>query len=892
MKKVMCLAMILLMVLGLSTSLLAADPNARTISIYKNEGASITMTKGTAKQFAAQEGLKLFDGYTVATGKDSYSYLKMDEDSLLKMNEKSEIAVSKLSGNKLSVAVRSGGIAVNAAAQKPGDTLEIRAGNSALAIRGTIFTAEYIETDEFETDGFEFVFIITMLTGQGEVDGKQLKAGQTMYVYDKTINRIHEIRETRIDSSMSLFTLQTIWEFREEILAAGTFTEQEINRIPALIEQKKNQPRPADIVITNDVNYYEQPTASGGGGGGSAPPPPTGSASLYFGGGATGTPYATVHDAYVAAQAPGGAGSTITVTGAATIDAGDTISVGGTDNLASLTVGSTATLAISGILDVGPGGTLTNDGNITISGTGSASELNARNGGQVINNGTITNSSNTITIEDGMFINHGTLNNTASPQGQIVLQGTSSALLDNQGVFNNAGIIDSINMLASFSNSATFSNSGTFNNSGMPVNNWGAGTTANSGTITGNFYNSATFDNTGSVIVPVGYTFENSGSFNNQAGGNIFNSGDFNNQAGDLSNNGAFENLAGATFHNNNGTLINNGAFGNQAAGIFDNTNGIFTNSGSFGNQTGGTFDNTNGTISGNGDILLEPGSNVLGLDFSEEESGLGGDDLDTVAYVWNPHAIVTYEGVGFIKVVQSVGAFTAARFTLLHGTDTTYYWGIQGALKNAVAGDIIEAFSLEGYGQEYEAYAAYINDDYETVPGLDLSGSAPPPPTIVIPAGVTLKLTDGIPFGVSDQYGDFVLINHGEIDVNYAGLVFLDSTVVNEASGVISLVDSMFETIYCDFTNKGKIVIKPNEDYFTSVDSVDSDWKGDVGASIEFSNDFGPGSAWHNPTTCKFYDSAKTEILPNGNESIFAGKIIAWDADAGGAGVAGWLEQ
>ena len=208
---------------------------ARTISIFKTEGVQVIMTKGDAKQFAALEGLRLFNGYTVATGGKSYCSLRMDKDSLVKMNEISEIEVQELARNKLSVSLLSGAIAVNAAQQKPDNAMEIRAGNSAIAIRGTIFTAAYIKTSDVES-----MFIVAMLEGEVEVDGIFLKAGQTMYVYDDGISITHEIIDASIDESLSLFTLETIWEYQEEILAAGTYAEDEIEMVPGLIEDKMN----------------------------------------------------------------------------------------------------------------------------------------------------------------------------------------------------------------------------------------------------------------------------------------------------------------------------------------------------------------------------------------------------------------------------------------------------------------------------------------------------------------------------------------------------------------------------------------------------------------------------------------------------------------------------
>ena len=68
----------------------------------------------------------------------------------------------------------------------------------------------------------------------------------------------------------------------------------------------------------------------------------------------------------------------------------------------------------------------------------------------------------------------------------------------------------------------------------------------------------------------------------------------------------------------------------------------------------------------------------------------------------------------------------------------------------------------------------------------------------------------------------------------------------------------------------------------------------GSDGATIEIAADFGPGSTWRTPATCKFYDTLGMEIDPFGgigDASAMAGKSFAWDEDADGVGTAGWRQ-
>lgn len=263
MRKLLCVLMSIALIICVPLSVAAADPDARTITILKNEGTDIKMTKGTEREFAAKEGVRLSDGYTVQTGSDSYSHLKLDEKSIVKLDQKSKVQISRASKTKLSISVLSGAISVDADKQKDGDALEVRAGNSALAVRGTLFTTEYIPSGEF---------VISMLTGSGEVDGNILVAGSTMFVYDVKENKLHEIKEIKIDGSLSLFTLQTIMANKDELVAGGVFAEEDFTGLPEMIEEKKAEieaEAEAPVIDPNEgKTYYTGSAITGGNGGG------------------------------------------------------------------------------------------------------------------------------------------------------------------------------------------------------------------------------------------------------------------------------------------------------------------------------------------------------------------------------------------------------------------------------------------------------------------------------------------------------------------------------------------------------------------------------------------------------------------------------------------------
>ena len=843
--RILLLILMLASMIGASLPVFAADPNARVVSIFRTEGDSVDMTKGTSKQFAARAGLKLFDGYTVTTGKASYCYLQLDEASLAKMDEKSEVGIAKLSNTKLSVSLKSGGLAVDAATQKEGDVLEVRAGNSALAIRGTFFTMEYVEPDEFEV-------IITMLEGESEVDGYPLKAGETMVVFDKTIDRHHEIRRAVIDDAMSLFTLETIWEFRGKLLAAGIFTQEEIDLIPALIAQKKAQPVSADIVINYVQQYYETPM--GGGGGGSGVVSITNTALLYLGGSATGIPYPTVYGAYLGATVPG---SSITVTGAGTIGMGQTVVVGGASNVSALIVDTGATLTIAG-------------------GTGSTSaNLTINNGGRVINNGTITNSSNTIDINEGTLQNNGTLNNTAVPLGQIILRGASTALLDNLGTFNNAGLLDSLTGSSTFSNAATFSNTGTFNNAGTANNQ---GSTTNAGAIVnqGSFNNSAALANSGSFVTTSGGRIDNIGGSISGAGSIVLEQG---------------ADCSGLDFPSGEGTGYESGA---NLIRVWD--------------PYWQSFINAKFRIIRDGAPDSYYASLVTAVDAARH-----GDTIELFLANMGDYESYYYEGypeeTGYTPQERPNKICIPAGVTLVI-EDGSFI--IYNPIRSEDPDDVLVFInrgsmritrSIFDLGDASSGRVQFINRGE-----IEISGSNDGQTKLFLLQENSQFLNYG-DMRVDSLYiwWGASLVNFGTFTVDCAAgcrvYMFADerddaisNTIFNEAGGLFTFRSGEFSVynIANRFVNRGMLVIEAMTSVIKGYKDLlhDYDAKGrfllegdEAGATVSI----GVGADFTDWDISNFYDTGEVAFT---NPAALQRKTFVWDEDAGGSGVAGWKEQ
>jgi len=280
-KKYFAFLLAIIVLVNLFPLSFAVDPSAQQVSIFKIEGGGVKMTKGTAKEFNARAGLRLYDGYTVKTPDKSNAWLKLDEASLLKMDGKTEVGVSKASRNKLTVSVKNGSAAVDANL-KSGNEIDVQVGNTTLAVRGTFFVVEYL--------GGKHV-IYTMLKGSGIINGKHhLGAGQSMTAHDEGTmpDQDFTIRNTELEHYSS-FVLQTILENSDKL--GDIFTPEDFAKIKELLDSMPQSQTTDPPVIVNEI-IYTNTTESAGSGGGNTGGSSSGGSSGSVGGGTPNTPYA------------------------------------------------------------------------------------------------------------------------------------------------------------------------------------------------------------------------------------------------------------------------------------------------------------------------------------------------------------------------------------------------------------------------------------------------------------------------------------------------------------------------------------------------------------------------------------------------------------------------
>lgn len=284
MKKTIAVLTSIILTFAMAIPTLAiTEQTSRSMVIYATQGDDVTLTKGTDKSFTAKKGMRLSNGYTVSTGKASYADLKLDDETLLKMDESTKVDISQTKGKNLKLTLLSGAISVNAAKQKDSETISVRAGNSALAVRGTVFALSY-SGGVFEVDLFEGAVGVDT-----PKDSYTLTEGNRIIVTDgKTEHETGDVTIEPLDlTKLDSFSLKVIEENKELLIEKGIIGQDDADRLSQLISDKEkveqeakaaNDKAIADVnkeIPGSNQNYKGTIASGGGGGGGSSSQAPT-----------------------------------------------------------------------------------------------------------------------------------------------------------------------------------------------------------------------------------------------------------------------------------------------------------------------------------------------------------------------------------------------------------------------------------------------------------------------------------------------------------------------------------------------------------------------------------------------------------------------------------------
>ncbi|MCR4633129.1 MAG: FecR domain-containing protein [Erysipelotrichaceae bacterium] len=172
MKKMMMAILALLLLCGC-----APTHEASEMMLTGSEG-SITVKDGNRK-ISHFIGMNLYDGYGIQTEKESYSWIDLDQNKLLKMDEQSSSKISQ-EGKHLKIRVEKGSLLFCVSKElSEEESLEFETVNMSLSIRGTTGIVKAVA--EKRTD-------IILLEGQAQVktenDSILLNAGQRASVIE------------------------------------------------------------------------------------------------------------------------------------------------------------------------------------------------------------------------------------------------------------------------------------------------------------------------------------------------------------------------------------------------------------------------------------------------------------------------------------------------------------------------------------------------------------------------------------------------------------------------------------------------------------------------------------------------------------------------------------
>ncbi|MBR5816828.1 MAG: FecR domain-containing protein, partial [Anaerotignum sp.] len=160
MKKFLSFLLMLAMVVTmLPGTAFAANNTATTMRLAKTQG-KVAVTNTTGKEVKQTSNMKLYNGYKLKTGANSYAWISLDDTKAVKLDANSVVSVQK-SGQKLTLYLSSGNLFFNVKEKlSGGESFHIKTSTMTTGIRGTSGCVRVINPRVTE---------IHLMTGQIEV---------------------------------------------------------------------------------------------------------------------------------------------------------------------------------------------------------------------------------------------------------------------------------------------------------------------------------------------------------------------------------------------------------------------------------------------------------------------------------------------------------------------------------------------------------------------------------------------------------------------------------------------------------------------------------------------------------------------------------------------------
>ena len=236
MRRTASLWMALLLVWSLMLPAAAETAAAATLRLEKAEG-TVTVSTAAGRTVSTTDGMRLYSGYVLETGTDSYAYVSLDSTKAVKLDASSRGEVSK-SGKKLELKAVSGKLFFNVTAPvKEDESLNIRTSTMVTGVRGTAGWVEVVDRSVSRVHLLEGTLTVTAAEpSTGELRRTVITGGQTVTA---AVNGT-----SRPGQQTSL----TVAELREEDVPA--FVAVELAKDPALQDKvAKNSPLSVEEII-------------------------------------------------------------------------------------------------------------------------------------------------------------------------------------------------------------------------------------------------------------------------------------------------------------------------------------------------------------------------------------------------------------------------------------------------------------------------------------------------------------------------------------------------------------------------------------------------------------------------------------------------------------------
>lgn len=247
-----CVLAVLLLGSGRAPYVYGKDEEYRNIKIYDISGTA-KVEREIIGELDAYTGMMLQSEDVITTEKDSYLYLKMDEDKYALLEPESKIRLVA-SGNsrdsKTSIYLEEGAIVNRLDKDLSKDSIyEVNAPNSTMAVRGTNFRIEVIRNENGESRTYVYVFEGTvachLIFPDGSVDEREVLAegGSGIEIFGDVKDSVYVVIGEKVDyESLSLETLKFLAAVAEKGVPLS-ITEEDLKE---LIEQKTVKASPVN----------------------------------------------------------------------------------------------------------------------------------------------------------------------------------------------------------------------------------------------------------------------------------------------------------------------------------------------------------------------------------------------------------------------------------------------------------------------------------------------------------------------------------------------------------------------------------------------------------------------------------------------------------------------